>query len=378
MLEQSYNPYKRLEEYFTYLSSNFNNTYAAHDQYTEEMARLIEDYCLRVRERVNSIAYEEEDIQLTGRLAEYLGLYDQTYDSEFSSVVWRNYLIWIRDLLNLGPSKTRTEQTFFDLFNSRLDIIDNTDFNAPYDETKEGFSNVLNIDFFFDTEDFDQDNFISIFAAYKDLLPTYLYHNVRLIPILEDVITFTESIDTELTFDFFDFLTVDFLKTGDSFINVLDKGGFDASAGNVNFIPSIKEGDFYKVIVPGTVGPYTLNEGDYLVAETDKMSGVTIEDFDIRGVTVAIDKPISEPILHEVMSLLNFSYDSITTVGNEPQRISDTLSIDPSSLPSPVDLTTRSYVNKMVASDFSNNHDYSASVAGLTIHGNVLFYDVHP
>jgi hypothetical protein len=137
-------------------------------------------------------------------------------------------------------------------------------------------------------------------------------------------------------------------KTSSLASGLIYKGVFDAST---NTLPSaIKQGDFYKISVAGTIGGVDLQVGDMLISNTTKTTGVVITDFD------KIDNTEAQDILRTG----NISINSDFTI--DGTKITDRSTI-------------KTFVESKTASTLTDSKSYTDSVAATTLSSAKTYSD---
>lgn len=84
-----------------------------------------EYFVTQIEESLADISFEEQRIIKTGLLAEFLQLRDAGLRADMSSRSWRQFILWIRDLLNKGVTKINLVDFFYDRFGTEMKIIEN-------------------------------------------------------------------------------------------------------------------------------------------------------------------------------------------------------------------------------------------------------------
>jgi hypothetical protein len=137
-------------------------------------------------------------------------------------------------------------------------------------------------------------------------------------------------------------------KTSSLASGLIYKGVFDASTST---LPStVKQGDFYKISVAGTIGGVDLQVGDMLISNTTKTTGVVITDFD------KIDNTEAQDILRTG----NISINSDFTV--DGTKITDRSTI-------------KIFVESKTASTLTDSKSYTDSVAATTLSSAKTYSD---
>ena len=380
----------RLDEYFTYLGSAFRNRFSAHSESAEALAIMIENYADLCRRRMKAVDFNNEFIQLTGRLAEFLGIFSIKFNSaNVTSLLWRLFLTWANDLINLGPNRARSVDLFNELFNSDLFLDDQLNPLRGYDErlTAEPFSFKVtlknqNLDPRFDNANFDQ-----LFSTFKDILPVYLVFDITFVLTFHDSLPFTEGgVDPDTVhikefLAFGDRLTFDEVHTGNVAVFIRDLGNFDASVGSFAQYQNLRVGDYFKVVRDGLGSLVTLMAGDTLEAVNNVLGTPTLSDFVVHTAPAAYYAEV-EPHSFEALAVsaveLNFDSSAPANAALTAAAIAAVAAMDRNTLPAPAALQFSSYyapqdVPPTVASWPTPDAGLYVLAAGVGIRGNVVF-----